>query len=450
MEGANIVEHFDNIAAEQVSQYKHLISSLSNSNIPKMPKTWRVAEGWTKYDSNGNAVAIAYPDENALIFDTENCMQEGSAPTMACAVGPNHWYSWCSKSLLTTKRNVRRSRDESDPRIYRDDEMITMEPEGSNEPRIIIGHNVSFDRARIRNQYHLEATATRFLDTMAMHVCVSGVTSYQRAMLKSSKPLDTKLEPWSLISSMNGLKDVYALYCPEDEEASKMSKEERSMFVDGTLADIQKNVQNLMTYCAKDCVATLKVFKKLYPMFNERFPHPATLAGMLELGMAYLPVNSNFVRYINQSNLIYNDLEIESKNLLAKGANQACRLLHGDKYKRDLWLWNEDWSTQELTLNNIKKIKIKPQTDAPNAKDEFTRLDHKFKHLFEFAAHLPKRPPLLPGYPAWFRKLCLKSSESNWQPGPKNIGTGTQIVPKLLNLCWEGYVKVYGTFHVFD
>lgn len=447
LKGDNVVEHFNNIAAEQISPYKELVASLMNAKIPEMPQIWRIAEGWTKYDSNGNAIPVPYPDENALIFDTENCMREGSAPTMACAVGPNYWYSWCSKSLVTTKRIVRQTKDESVPRIYHDDEMITMEPEGSGEHRIIIGHNVSFDRARIRNQYHLETTATRFLDTMSLHVCVSGVTSYQRAILKSSKPLDVEQEPWSAISSMNGLKDVYALYCSEDEQASKMSKEERSMFVDGTLADIQKNVQNLMTYCARDCVATFKVFKKLYPMFDERFPHPATLAGMLELGMAFLPVNSNWVRYINESNLIYNDFDIESKYLLAKRANQACRLLHGDAYKMDLWLWDEDWSTQELKLNKIKKTKIKPPTDAPNVKDEFTRLDYKFKYLFDFAAHFPKRPPLLPGYPAWFRKLCSKSSEPNWQPGPNNIGTGMQSAPKLLNLCWEGYAdKLYGFF----
>ena len=45
---------------------------------------------------------------------------------------------------------------------------------------------------------------------------------------------------------------------------------------------------------------------------------------------------------------------------------------------------------------------------------------------------------LYKGYPAWYKKLCLKHTEPNWTPGPNEIGTGMQIAPKLLSLCWEG------------
>lgn len=440
LKGANLIDHFYEIACEQLLPYKELIESLANVDIAPMPTKWKMVEGWTRYDREGNTQSIPYPDEKALIFDIEVCMREGSAPTMACAVGPNYWYSWTSKSLITAKRSARRNRDENAPRVYRQDEMITMEPDDSIEPRIIVGHNVSFDRARIRNQYNLTATKTRFLDTMSMHTCVSGVTSYQRAMLKSSKEIEPSDEAWTSISSLNGLVDVFKLYCNEDTK-NTISKEQRSIFVEGTLHDIQRDFQNLTTYCAKDVIATFKVFKVLYPMFCERFPHPATLAGMLELGMAYLPVNSNWLRYINESDLIYKDFDIESKYLLAKRANQACRLLHNEAYKKDLWLWDEDWSVQELALKKTstkKKPKIQ-SNETPKSNDEFDRLDAKFKYLFDIAVDLPKRPPMLAGYPAWYRKLCLKRSDPNWTPGPNEIGTGMQIAPKLLSLCWEGY-----------
>jgi DNA polymerase gamma 1 len=52
---------------------------------------------------------------------------------------------------------------------------------------------------------------------------------------------------------------------------------------------------------------------------------------------------------------------------------------------------------------------------------------------------LPARPPLLPGYPIWYKNLCEKPSTENWTPGPSSIGTGMQITPKLLSLCWEGF-----------
>lgn len=199
------------------------------------------------------------------------------------------------------------------------------------------------------------------------------------------------------MSSLNNLVDVFKLYCSDDTEHS-ISKEQRSIFVDGTLQEVQENFQSLMTYCAKDVWATFKVFKALYPMFCERFPHPATLAGMLELGMAYLPVNSNWIRYINESDLIYEDFNIESKYLLAKRANQACRLLHNDAYKKDLWLWDEDWSIQELKLKKTaSKKKAKQQAVQNKSADEFERLQMKFQHLMDIAGDLPKRPPLLPG-----------------------------------------------------
>lgn len=436
------------MAREQLSPYKQLIESLSKTEIPIMPKQWKLIDGWTRYDCDGNATSVDYPEEKALIFDIEVCMREGSAPTMACAVGTKYWYSWSSKSLTSTKRLHRRAKDDSVVRVYRDTEMIKMEPEDSKEHRIIIGHNVSFDRARIRNQYDLNATATRFLDTMSMHVCVSGVTSFQRAMLKSSKEIEEDDISWSSQSSLNNLVDVFKLYCGSEDS---IDKEQRSMFVEGSLEEIQRNFQSLMTYCAKDVVATTRVFQKLYPLFCERFPHPVTLAGMLEIGMAYLPVNSNWLRYINESDLIYKDFDIESKHLLAKRANQACRLLHNDAYKNDLWLWDEDWSIQQLALNKSAEKLIKKRSldkanthdDDVNKNDVFTRLEKKFQYLFNTTEYFPKRPPLLPGYPNWYRKLCKKSSETNWQPGPSEIGTGMQIAPKLLSLCWEGYPLHY-------
>lgn len=444
LRGANLIEHFYEIANEQSQPYRKLVEAINETGLPPMPKTWKLTEGWTRYDDKGMATSVPYPEENALIFDTEVCMQEGSAATMACAVGQKHWYSWTSKALVNTKRSSKRSNEEDSPRIYSTQDMIPLESSDSTEPKIIIGHNVSFDRARIRNQYDLHTTPTRFLDTMSLHVCVSGITSFQRAMLKSSKEIEDDDLSWSSMSSLNSLLEVFKLYCGENH-ADMISKDKRSTFVSGSLNDIRKDFQNLMTYCAGDVLATYRVLQKLFPLFTERFPHPATLAGMLEIGMAYLPVNSNWVRYINESDLIYKDLNIESKYLLAKRANQACRLLHNEAYKRDLWLWDEDWSVQELKFNKISqkaldKLKSDSETNAKaSANDEFERLEHKFRFLCEMKDFLPVRKPLLAGYPAWYRKLCTKPNDSDWQPGPNEIATGMQVAPKLLSLCWEGY-----------
>lgn len=50
------------------------------------------------------------------------------------------------------------------------------------------------------------------------------------------------------------------------------------------MQDVHDNFQVLMEYCASDVVATHEVLRELLPLFLQRFPHPVTLAGMLELG----------------------------------------------------------------------------------------------------------------------------------------------------------------------
>ncbi|KAJ3631816.1 hypothetical protein MTP99_012922 [Tenebrio molitor] len=138
---------------------------------------------------------------------------------------------------------------------------------------------------------------------MSMHVCVSGLTSYQRAVLKSGKE-DEEDDWWKSSSSLNSLDEVHKLYCG----GKSLSKKTRDLFVE------------------------------------------VTLAGMLELSTAYLPVNSNWNRYIANSEQAYEDLDIEGRILLARRADQACELLHDEKYKEDLWLWDQDWTVKNLKI----------------------------------------------------------------------------------------------------
>ena len=64
---------------------------------------------------------------------------------------------------------------------------------------------------------------------------------------------------------------------------------------------------------------------------------------------------------------------------------------------------------------------------------DIIELEKQFKHLLN-TDYLPKRKPLLPGYPNWYRKLCTDASM-----GPHNISTSMRITPLLLHLTWEGY-----------
>ena len=65
-----------------------------------------------------------------------------------------------------------------------------MIPLGSDDSaRLVIGHNVGYDRVRLGDEYRLERSGTRYLDTMALHIAVAGMTSQQRLVWNSCKGL---------------------------------------------------------------------------------------------------------------------------------------------------------------------------------------------------------------------------------------------------------------------
>lgn len=53
---------------------------------------------------------------------------------------------------------------------------------------------------------------------------------------------------------------------------------------------------------------------------------------MLEMGVSYLPVNGNWKRYLDDAQGIYEELQKEMKKSLMNLANDACQLLHEDRY----------------------------------------------------------------------------------------------------------------------
>ncbi|CAL7936950.1 unnamed protein product [Xylocopa violacea] len=459
LEGDNIEEHFYNIGAAQIKPYVKLLKDIMK-DIPKMPSKWMLNEGWTRYTSDG-IERVDHPLEDAIIFDVEVCVKEGPLPTLATAVTNRAWYGWVSKSLINgLSRNF-------EGKQFTMDELIPMESTATEhgeklnilhkKPKILVGHNVSFDRSKIKEQYWLKRTGLRFIDTMSLHVCISGINSYQRTILNSKKCTKEKLD-LQTYTSLNSLAEIYKFYC-----GSEMDKNIQNVFVNGTLADIKKDFEALMTYCANDVIATHNVLLQLFPIFEERFPHPCTLAGMLELSTAYLPINSNWQRYINESESTFEDLNYETKNILANRANAVCELMHNEKYKEDLWMWNEDWSTQPLKvkakfLNTENKKRIEKQmtekekdvkaqshltANDDDEEEEEDPLEKEFAYLMETRKFLPSKLPHMPGYPAWYRKLCPKANSENWLPGPQNISISMQIVPKLLNLTWERYPLYY-------
>ncbi|KAG8201058.1 hypothetical protein JTE90_002733 [Oedothorax gibbosus] len=473
---SGVVEHFNDIATELLKDYKTLLVELAHCELPPTPKTWKFHPGWMQYEGSNEPKSVDFPEEEALVFDVEVCMQEGNYPTLATAVSKNHWYLWCSERLTEDHFNWSNKVTLSDLiplETTKDD--IKPATNKSWVPRVVIGHNVAFDRTFIKEQYFLEKTKTLFLDTMSLHMCVSGLTGMQRAMsLASKKSTSDNSRPdisigWSYLSSLNNLADVYSLYCD-----GKINKAQREIFVSGSLADVKDNFQEAATYCAQDTWATFNILKKILPLYFERFPHPVTLYGLLEMSSAYLPINQNWERYLQEAQSTYDDLQKELKLSLVHLANDACSLLQNDSFKEDPWLWDLNWSVQNVKF--LKKVKeptkkkkrkakvseisseneqskeasIDPEVLEPSKNKQPLITDPSLRLVYDTASSLRKLRPFLPGYPTWYRELCDKSnmdSRPNWEPGPYLISSQMRCVPKLMRMTWDGYPLHYDDKH---
>ena len=162
--GCNVNDHFVNIAKQQIEPYLSLAQELAKTNLPQMPKKWQFSTGWTKYNGN-KATAVPYPDETALVLDVEVCVRDSERPVLATAVSGSHWYSWVSKRLASHEDySVEVQEDGTTARS-----LIPLEPEADEcemvgeeksqwKQRVVVGHNVGYDRARIKEQYLLKVS----------------------------------------------------------------------------------------------------------------------------------------------------------------------------------------------------------------------------------------------------------------------------------------------------
>uniref|UniRef100_A0A671Y6T9 DNA polymerase subunit gamma-1 n=1 Tax=Sparus aurata TaxID=8175 RepID=A0A671Y6T9_SPAAU len=485
MYGKNIDEHFRILAQKQSLPYLEAANKLQLAELPPMPQEWNWEVGWTRYGPNGESKKVDFPEEMALVFDVEVCMSEGKCPTLAVAASPTNWYSWCSKRLIEERYTWSNQLNISDL-IPLETPKNSVRPPGNRwKERLIVGHNVSFDRSFIKEQYLLKGSKARFMDTMSLHMAISGLTGFQRTLWMANKMgkrrgLQEVKEhikktgqkkdgpaigswDWVNIGSINNLADVHALYVG----GPPLKKEARETFVKGSMMDVRNNFQELMQYCAMDVEATHQVFSEQLPLFMERSvnPDPTNIFRMLEMGVSYLPVNQNWGRYLEDSQDVYEELQREMKKSLMTLADDACQLLQGDRYKEDPWLWDLEWDVQEFKQKKVAASKKKKEAEAkvstplpdfdedpgPPSEEEMespcpSRL--AVEKLKETVDRLPKRRQHLPGHPGWYRKLCEKmSAEDGWSPGASLISLQMRVTPKLMGLTWDGFPLHYTEKH---
>ena len=188
LQGDDLSQHFHRIGMHASEPWLSNAKMLASATLPPKPENWQIQSGWTKYyhraDGSSYSEHVATPlhdgrPEEMLVFDVETMPKYHPYAIMACAVTPNAWYAWVSPWLLGETTDPQQLIPLGDP----------------TSPRIVVGHNVSYDRIRLLEEYSLSATQNRFIDTMSLNVAVNGISSHQRpAWLKYRKNKDLQKE----------------------------------------------------------------------------------------------------------------------------------------------------------------------------------------------------------------------------------------------------------------
>lgn len=416
LQGATLDEHFHKLGMDAAEPYLTMAKKLAWANPPPKPRKWVRQSGWTKYNTDGTTEAVDAPDETMLTFDTEVMWKETSFACMACAVSPTAWYAWISPWLLGESKSDRHLIPLGD----------------TSQPRVIVGHNIGYDRARIAEEYNIAQSKNAFIDTMSLHVASNGMCSRQRPswmkhkksrelrdsiatsednadmseLLNSGAIIDEEEELWIGRSSVNSLREVAKFHCN-----ITIDKQRREYFGELDRSGIREKLDELLDYCAADVEITHRVYQKVFPLFVETCPHPVSFAALRFLSAEILPVNETWDAYLNNAEATYHTLNDAVRERLVALTDKALEVKdQPEVYGSDPWLSQLDWSGQE-----IRMVKGKKKDDPPRP-----------------AARQKK-----PGMPQWYKDLFVKSD------GPMGLTVRTRIAPILLKLSWYGYPLVW-------
>jgi DNA polymerase gamma 1 len=416
LSGQTLDEHFHKLGMDSSEPYLSYAKSYAVTNPPQMPRKWVRRSGWTKYNSDGTWEPVDAPDESMLTFDTEVMWKESAFAVMACAVSPTAWYAWLSPWLLGESENDRHLVPLGDP----------------SKPRIVIGHNIGYDRARILEEYSLQQSQNFFLDTMSLHVAVNGMCSQQRptwmrhkknkdlrdkianesnsvelaALLESKVLSEEEEELWVGRSSVNSLRDVAKFHCDVT-----IDKSQRDYFGELNREEIRERLDELLDYCAADVAITHRVYKKVFPNFLEVCPHPVSFGALRHLSSVILPVNETWEQYLANAEGVYHQRLDDVRRKLVELCEEALKVKDDPNiYENDPWLRQLDWSGQE-----VKMVKGKKKGDPPRP-----------------AARQKK-----PGMPKWYKDL-FPTNDSEM-----SLTVRTRIAPIMLKLSWNGHPLIW-------
>ncbi|KAI0754102.1 gamma DNA-directed DNA polymerase [Daedaleopsis nitida] len=430
-----------------------LANDLAAAELPPKPNHWHIQAGWTRYafmpDGSSYSEHVEYPEfdgkpEQMLVFDVETMPEHHDYAIMACAASKNAWYSWISPWLLGEDPDPQHLVPFGDPSV----------------PRVVVGHNVSYDRKRVREEYNgisshqrpawmkyrkskekeqeqrQEAIEAVFdLMQQAEERLLSETDADKKAELErvmrtmkdSLSSMQVGLEPveddaeeagesrWEALTSANSLADVAKLHCD-----ITMDKDTRNDFMTSSREEILDGIHHYLDYCSSDVEVTHAVFAKVLPAFLSACPSPVSFAGVLTMGSSLLTVNEEWDAYIANAERTYRELDNKVKARLVGLAHEAKSMMGTERWKEDVWLGQLDWTPKVAG----KSRGVVPPEVCPKPSD--------------LESVQPVEHDATEAVPRWYNDLLAD---------PFSRPVIYKILPLILRVSYEGNPLQYSTLH---
>lgn len=398
LKGKTIEEHFERVAEEQVGRYKSLGDEFAKAPLPPIPTADDLVlnSGWTRYvrreDGSWETTSVPHPLEPAFTYDTETFVVGGAFPIIGTALSSEAAYIWVARELI-------------DPAVPQDEwDQYAMIPIG--EGRLVVGHNISYDRVRAQEGYSIEHSEPEnfYFDTLSAHVGVSGLASGQRWLyvLAGKEPEEMTDEerrklrfapPWLEKGATNSLVECYNFHVYSvrnffgDANAKKLTdsdKEVRDLFVNAKdLGAIRQAIIPALDYAIKDAFYTAELFQALWPKYLESTPSLVGLAGMCHLNGSVIPLANNWTGWIERTEKVYRDHIKEISDichtLVEKTYEEWRAIYEEDPDKAAQWTQKDPWHEQldwEIKTTRGKYANV-PNWVRPYIKEPDKRLTTK-------------------------------------------------------------------------
>jgi DNA polymerase gamma 1 len=410
LKSVNLRKHFEQIAKEQVGEYKDLADDFAVATLPELPPRENLVfkPGWTRYTKvrgKWKTESVPYPLEKAFTFDTETFVHGGAFPIIGTALSAKAAYIWLASELI-------------DPSLPEDSwDQHSLIPISEN--RFVVGHNISYDRVRAREGYSLDRTKPEnfYFDTLSAHIGVSGLAAGQRWLyvLAGKDPEDLTPEEkrklryapkWLDEGSTNSLVATYNFHVYEvrkyfGDDVQPLGagdKAVRDIFVKAThLSQIRQMLTDAVDYAIKDAFYTAELFQAIWPKYIDATPSLVALCGHYHLNGSVVPLVPDWENWIKGVEQVFEDHNQEMTKL--------CQDL--------VWKYYEEWRDRYFAEPGMAESWV--------ARDPWlSQLDWEVKTEKGKYAHVPN----------WVRPF-IKDPETH-------IGVKSNLSHLLLKLTWEG------------